>query len=649
MAEDLTPEQKKANAQEKKAVSAILKSYNAARTFDKDARKAYAQDRLYASGKANPDWAVDANMIGTFIDILVSFLFAKNPDISAEPGEQVGKTPDENAELFADTMKIVIRRLWKDARLKKAVRKSLRSSLSIGPGWIKGIMVTQSKNDPIVEKDLNDAQDNMARLMAERKEIAEDDGLTKDEMDVKVQNAELLAASLTEKLEVIIRRGLALDFVRGEDVQVSLDVSEISDYLDANWVANQMFVEKNDVRGMFERLTQEDMQDAKIYYQRKVNDDDGMTRAGGAIRGGVTAADAEKFTSSTETQGDEVPFVRVIEFWDKRDNHIKTMVDGVNRWARVPYQPAHATSRFYPYFLIALFEVDGDRHPQSLSGRLMKLQDEYASTRSAGRLARSRSIPGTIFDAGTISPDDIKKIEGAVEQEYVGVQPIAGGKLSDSFAPKPVGRYDPRIYDTSASVRDMERLSGVQEALSQAGGQKTATEANIEQQGFATRTGADRDTQEDMLTDLAQYTAELAVQALPVDFVVKIAGELAFWPEGMSFEDVVTQINLDIEAGSTGAPNKEQDRQSWSVIMPLIRETMVIIQQAQATGNTPLAEALTELLEETMQRMGDRTNLDRFLPKLAATPTGATPMGDTGGQATPQAGAQQAPTGTPTA
>jgi len=640
---DLTPEEKKAKALEAKAVKAILKSYNTARAFDKDARKAYAVDRLYASGKANPDWAVDANMIGTFIDILVSFLFAKNPDISAQPGEQTGKTPDENAEMFADTMRIVIRRLWKDARLKKAVRKMLRSSLSIGPGWLKGIMVTQSKNDPVIEKDLNDAQDNMARLMATRKEIKEDDGLTKDEMDEKVQAAELLTESLTTKLEVIIRRGLALDFVRGEDVQVSLDVSEISDYLDANWVANQMFVEKGDVRVMFERLTQDDMQEAKIYYQRKVNNEPGATT------GDLTDRDAEKFTQSTETQGDEVPFVRVIEFWDKRDNHIKTMVDGVERWAREPYQPANATSRFYPYFLIALFEVDGDRHPQSLSGRLAKLQDEYASARSAGRLARSRSIPGTIFDSGTIEPGDIRKIEAAVEQEYVGVRPIAGGKLSDSFAPKPVGRYDPRIYDTGPSVRDMERVSGVQEALSQAGGQKTATEANIEQQGFASRTGADRDTQEDMLNDLAQYTAELAIQALPYEYVKKIAGELAFWPEDLDFEDVVTHINLDIEAGSTGAPNKEQERQSWSVIMPLLRETMVIIQQAQATGNLPLAEALTELLEETMQRMGDRTNLDRFLPKLAATPTGAVPIGDTGAQATPQAGGAQAPTGTPTA
>lgn len=645
MADERTDEQKKADELERTSVRALLKAYNAARTFDKNARREYAVDRRYAAGKAEPDWAVDANMIGTFIDILVSFIYAKDPVISTQPGEQVGETPDEDAELFADTMKIVIRRLWKDGRLKKAVRKQLRSSLSIGPGWLKCIMVTQSKNDPLVERELNDAQDNMARLVAKRKEIEEDDGLSKDEMDVKIKEAELLTASLTEKLEVVFRRGLALDFTRGEDVQVSLDVAEISDYLDANWVANQMFVEKDDARSMFPRLTGENMKEAKIFHQRKIPDGEHDFRRSSHE---ITEADAEKFSVSTTTTGDEVSFVRVIELWDKRDNHVKTMLDGVNRWAREPYQPPHATTRFYPYFLIALFEVDGERHPQSLTGRLQKLQDEYSSTRSAGRLARSRSIPGTLFDAGKISSDDIKKIERSVEQEYIGIQPIAGGALRDSFAEKPVGRFDPRIYDTGPSIRDMERVSGVQEALSQAGGQKTATEANIEQKGFASRTGADRDTQEDMLTDLAQYTAELAIQALPVDFVIKIAGELSFWPEGMSFEDVVTEINIDIEAGSTGAPNKEADRQAWSVVMPLIRETMVIIQQAQASGNAPLAEALTQLLEETLQRMDDRVNLGRFLPKIADTPVGA-PLVEGGAQGTPQATPGSAPTGTPTA
>ncbi|KKM87923.1 hypothetical protein LCGC14_1263980, partial [marine sediment metagenome] len=488
------------------------------------------------------------------------------------------------------------------------------------------------------------ARDNMARLVAKRKAIQENEDKDEDEINALIKESELLMASLTEKLEVVFRRGLAVDFVRGEDMQVSLDVGEISDYLSANWVANQMFIQQDEAPMMFPRLESEDLKTAKIFYQRKDKKD--------ASAANVTDSDAEKYTPATQTSDgaeDEVKFIRVVELWDKRDNHIKTMIDGVNRWARLPYQPPYASTRFYPYFELALFEVDGDRHPQSLTGRLVKLQEEYSSARSNGRLARERSVPGIIFDAQKITPDDIKKIERSVTQEYVGVNPIGGDDIRKAFAEKPVGQYDPRIYDTTPSVKDMEVMAGVQEALSQGISRtKTATEANIEQTGFASRTGADRDTEEDVLTDLAQYTAELSMQALPYNYVVKIAGKLAFWPEGLPFEEVVTMVNVEIEGGTTGKPNKQAEQQSWATVMPLIRETIIVIQQAFATGNVPLAEALQELLRETLQRMDDRVNLDRFIPILAATPEGAVPIDQAGGPVTPTAKTPgQAPAGQP--
>jgi hypothetical protein len=628
---------------EKQLIRRLLKAYNSARTFDKDARKEYAKDRKYASGKADLTWAVDANYIGTFIDILISFLYGQDPDVLAQPTEKVGTTPDENDEMFADTLQLVIRLLWKNARLKKYFRKMLRSSLSVGPGWLKVIMVVEKRNNPLIENKLNDARDNMARLVAKRETIKNKEGdKDEEEINVLIKESELLMASLSDKLEVVFRRGLAIDFVRAEDMQVSLDVSEISDHLSANWNANQMFIQSDEAPMMFPRLTAEDLKTAKVFYQRKDKKDSSAAN--------VTAEDAEKYTAATQTGGgaeDEVKFIRVVELWDKRDNHIKTMIDGVNKWARLPYQPPHASTRFYPYFELALFETDSERHPQSLTGRLIKLQEEYSSARSNGRLARERSVPGIIFDAQKITPDDIKKIERSVHQEYVGVNPIGGDDIRKAFAEKPVGKYDPRIYDTSASVKDMEVIAGVQEALSQGISRtKTATEANIEQTGFASRTGADRDTEEDVLTDLARYTAELSLQALPYEYVVKIAGKLAFWPENMPFEEVVTMVNVEIEGGTTGKPNKDAERQSWATVMPLIRETIIVIQQAFAAGNVPLAEALSELLRETLQRMDDRVNLDRFLPTLAATPEGAVPAEQAGGAVTPSPGAA-APAGAP--
>src|SRR5215467_11091571 len=61
---------------EEALVKQTWKEYQDARDFDKPQRTRMAKDRRYAAGNADPRWASDANLIGSFIDILVSFLYA---------------------------------------------------------------------------------------------------------------------------------------------------------------------------------------------------------------------------------------------------------------------------------------------------------------------------------------------------------------------------------------------------------------------------------------------------------------------------------------------------------------------------------------------------------------------------------------------
>ncbi|KKL28528.1 hypothetical protein LCGC14_2374250, partial [marine sediment metagenome] len=405
-------EQSPEELQEEKAVKALEEEYVQARKFDEDARKQYREDRSYASGNKLKNWASDANLIGTFIDILVSFLYAKNPEVSAKAAMNVGGV-DEDAVDFAETAGIVVSRLWKKGRLKKAARKLVRSTLSVGPGWLKVIMTHKYKNDPVIEAKLNDLEDNVQRLELLQTQLQDESGdedLDDDETALKLEELSRLRVSLNEKLEVIHRSGLAIDFVMADDMQVSLDVADLADHLDADWNGNEIYVRKDDIRRRFKRLTAKNIESAVMYNQvkpKKRNNDDAGYDSGNN--------DGAKYLKSTDQgDGNAVAFVRVIEVWDKRDNHIKTMVEGVKRWAITPYQPTYGTSRFYPYFNLSLFEVDGARHPQSLSWRLMKLQDEYSSKRSNSRLAAERSIPGTIFDATAVKPADAKKIEAAV-------------------------------------------------------------------------------------------------------------------------------------------------------------------------------------------------------------------------------------------
>ena len=606
--------------QEERAVKALEEEYTQARKFDQDARKQYGIDRGYASGNTIKNWASDANLIGTFIDILVSFLYARNPEVSAKAAANVGGVDKDNVD-FAETAGIVVSRLWKKGRLKKAARKLVRSTLSVGPGWLKVIMTHEFKNDPVIQGKLNDLEDNVQRLEFIQLQLQNESGdedLDDDETTLKLEELSRLRVSLNEKLEVVHRAGLAIDFVQADDMQISLDIADLSDHLDADWNGNEIYVRKDDIRRRFKRLTVKNIESAVIYNQvrpkKRTGDDTGYDTSyhGSEDKNGRYL----KATNQGGDGADAVAFVRVIEVWDKRDNHIKTMVEGVKRWAIPAYQPTYGTSRFYPYFNLSLFEVDGERHPQSLSMRLKKLQDEYSSKRSNSRLAAERSIPGTIFDATGVKPEDVKKIENSVSMEMIGINPVKGDDIRKLFAAKPIPTVDPLVFDTRPVISDMERVSGVQEALSSSiSVQKTATEAKIQDAGFNSRTGSDRDSLEDMLQELAEYTLELAIQGMSHEMVVRIAGTAAFWPEDMEFEDIVTMAEVEIQAGSTGKPDDESLRSSWSVLLPLVQAVMVQIQQAQATGNVPMAIALRNLLQETFKRLDERIDVDQFIPQ----------------------------------
>jgi len=242
----------------------------------------------------------------------------------------------------------------------------------------------------------------------------------------------------------------------------------------------------------------------------------------------------------------------------------------------------------------------------------------------------------------------VKAIVGSTHQEFVGINPTKGDDLRKLFAEKPVAKADPMIFDTSPVLRDMERIAGVQEALSQSiSKNKTATEAKIQDEGFNSRTGADRDTLEEMLQDLAEFTTELAIQAVPADYMARLAGPHSFWPEGMAPEDVVTMVELEIRGGSSGKPNAEELRQSWSVILPLVEKIMMSIQEAQLMGNLPLAEAMKNLLQETFRRLDERVSIEKFIPQGLPNLAGVKKPGDEGGEGGPP-GPEPAPDTGPT-
>ncbi|MFN3327212.1 MAG: hypothetical protein ACK5AZ_27310, partial [Bryobacteraceae bacterium] len=170
---------------------------------------------------------VDTNIIGSNLDTMVSFVYARDPDVDVIPSQMVEapKDPPPQApqppdilqqamqgalqggpeqagfelaraqdefqqaqmlyqqqmaeyqakmqakrqrklelDLFSQTLEIVISKLWKKGKLKRQARRAVRSAMTVGVGYIKLSWQERAERDPLIQQQINDLQDSMARL-----------------------------------------------------------------------------------------------------------------------------------------------------------------------------------------------------------------------------------------------------------------------------------------------------------------------------------------------------------------------------------------------------------------------------------------------------------------------------------------------------
>ncbi len=625
-----TAQQEAAEAQAKLAEEADckkwLKCIKDARDFDKEARKGYAKDRTYCRGQANDDvFDVYVNIAGTYVDILTGFLYARNPNVDVLPAESCGPSRLEQARKLGKTMEIIIASLWKKGRLKLAMDDLVRSGLSVGIGWIKAAWHNRTERDPMIEQQITDLQNNIQRIQRIEVDMAKGDAPDPDALRAAYEQQLM---GLEGQVETVLSRGMFIDFVRAEDIQVSTEVSSLKHYLNAPWIAHRSFITLEKAKEQFPEV-EECLGSASQYFPVKVED---QTVPSSNPLAQTSADDAEAFRSGTGALNSTSAHLCVWEVWNRESNVVLTFAEGLNKYLREPYTPGEATTRFYPFFQFSPIWVDGQRHPQSMISRSRSLLDEYNRVRTNYREHRRRAIPKTGFDSGTLEPQEVKKIQDAASGEMVGIN-TQGQPIGNVLAPIQYNQIDPALYDTGTIRAELEMLWGIQEALSSSiNVAKTATEAEIASQGTESRLGYMRDGLEGMASDLAQYTAEVALQELPDDEAAVLAGPEAYWPQQIGPESLQSLVNVEIRAGSSGKPNTSARMQQWAQILPQLSQGIPAIGQFLGSSQQEIGRALAELVKETFERTGERIDPERFIPAappaqpgMPGVPPGAQP------------------------
>lgn len=582
---------------------ALVKKYK--RAIERELSRHEDRFRSYEANRSAYGGIVDGNPVRTnliFSTIATIYpqVYAKNPDISFSPAEAVSDDQYKDVKNYARTAEVVINRLLvRGADLKSRMKSATRATMICQVGWLKLTYQKDVREDPEIRNRMNDVQDDIERLRALQAE-ADDVGL---DQDTKLAELQAQLDSMKRNVETVVSSGLVLDKLMTEDLLI-LDptVRDFSDYLNSSAIAQRTWMDED---RFMERFGRKPTAKANKWQGKSIKD-------ASAKEGGTSSAAGDK----------EACFSAVWEIWDKNLQTIYTWCEGEEGWCRDPFQPQNVGRRWYPFFGLCFNPKDGELYGLSDVELLRQLQEEYNLTRDSLAEHRKTSIPiRVIRSGGSLSPSDVDKLQQAQYGDAVVVGGDSGVPLSNDVTSLEGPRIDPALYDTSMIRTDIEQVSGASDAArGMVSNAKTATEAEIMQQGLASRTGERQDIIEDMIEDMSKYAIEILTGELSLPEVVRMAGQDAVWPLDGNIDAVFDTLDLEIRAGSTGKPNKNGEREQWIKLMPILQDTMQRVAELRQTGQDDMADALVELSRESLRRFDERIDIDSFLPRRSEDP-----------------------------
>lgn len=562
------------------------------RALESESRKAWVKkiksNRLYLSGEAHSDGAdglVRANLLYASMATMIPYVYARDPDVIVSPSKAARDSGYDSISTFAETLEIIVARSLKDARLKARVKNALRSEWACGFGAMKVLYQRDIERDPIIQNRIEDAQENIRRI---NHLVDDTEELSSADREAKLEELRLQISALEDQVEVVVAEGLVIDSIAPEDVLILDETIRVFDeYPSASAIAHRVWYEEEEYKESF----------------------------------GCDTPDAHLFESPEDIEHKRASsvgsmrYVAVWEIWDKRSNTVLTVPQGGTKYCREPFQPKKLGERWYPFFLLGFNCIDGSASPLAPVSLGLELQNEYNTTRTNYAEHRKESIPVRIIrSGGNLDEEDVSAIVNRKINQTIQIKGNPSIPISNDVAVLNNPPLDPAVYDTTAIRNEMDLIYGLSDAsrssLIQA---KTATEAEAMREGMNARVSDRRDAMEDVITDMANYSAQILLQELSKEQVERIAGASSVWPQVYK-PDIFSMVSVEIKSGSSGKPDKRGVQERWIQIVPIIKEMITEIHSLKASGQESLANAYRLLLQQTLDKWDDfRIDLSTYL------------------------------------
>lgn len=587
--------ERQVSEEDKKLAQSWLKKIETACGRHKELFKTFEKNRRLLRGIGDDNKQMRTNLYFSELKTMIPQVYAKDPEFAVKPTRGVPEQDLEAFERFCEASEVLLDAyLVKGAKLKKRMKRSLIAAYTTSVGWVKLAWQENRQVDPLLTDQMKDVQDNIQHLESLQRDLADPQACSDHEL--KTAQLQQQLAGLQSQSELKVARGLVLDFVLSEDIIIiDASVRELADYERAGAIAHRVWLTRDAFKDRFGY----DCRKGKTYVEKP-----GMPMQP-ADQGGDKTAD----------------LLCVYEVWDQTSNRVFTVCDGEEGFVRQPQSPEWTSKRWYPFFGLYFNEIDGSFYPLSDITLIEPLVKEYNENRDDFVRDRKEALPLVIVrKGGALTEQDLERIRQRQGGDTILVEGVGGQPLTNDIWSGALANLNPDNYSTQPARADIEQIAGGggDAARGTVMKAKTATEAEILNQGMRSRSSERQDTTEDLLSDLGTSAVQILLRKLTPEEVVEACGpELAAsWPS-LSPEQIFSRMTVDVRGGSTGKPNALQEQDRWTKMLPVIKETVQQVMELRQNGQTQLADALVELARETLRRFDERIDLDTYLPQPA--------------------------------
>ena len=205
--------------------------------------------RKYVRGEQHDDHKkglIRANLIHAHIKRSVNQTYARNPQFSIRPTEQVSPQAIKKMRLFGKTAEIVLNRMFDDAKLKRRAKACLRAAKTTGIGWVKVFYSTNIQSDPIMQSRTKDVQDRIEQIDKLKAQLSDPEEIAnKDRIKLELEDSQ---KSLAMESEQITYEGLVIDVLDSKNLIIDVTtIKDFDDYTKAPFLVEEIMMTKAQV------------------------------------------------------------------------------------------------------------------------------------------------------------------------------------------------------------------------------------------------------------------------------------------------------------------------------------------------------------------------------------------------------------------